>query len=348
VKRFFRLWGKKRGERRTGSPLTGTLGEAAFFGSLFLLGLLALASLITSQWLAPAPEWFQIGFGTWVALLVVTTFVLVGGAGLFLTVWEIGASAERRSAIIRRAANIELIREVRTRQDGLPNIPRGFNLTNSPGVKLTYRLPSLESPAWHLTAAAITAILCLTIDAVLVAIAVRAVQRHQPPYALIAFLVPFTAVTGWSTVYFVRQLFLYTWIGPTRIEISDHPLFPGKNYQVYLSQGGHLRVKNLTLRLVCEEEVTFRQGTDLRVERRSVYSQPIFSQNDFTIEPAKDFEHQAVFEIPSEAMHSFQAPHNAIVWKFVVEGTFYRWPAMVRSFPIIVYPSTESNRGTAH
>ena len=40
VARFFRFVEKKRGERRTGSNLLGSLGEAVFCGSLFLLGTL--------------------------------------------------------------------------------------------------------------------------------------------------------------------------------------------------------------------------------------------------------------------------------------------------------------------
>ena len=40
--RFFRFVEKKRGERRTGSNWIGSLGEAIFCGSLFLLGTLLL------------------------------------------------------------------------------------------------------------------------------------------------------------------------------------------------------------------------------------------------------------------------------------------------------------------
>lgn len=343
-----RLWGKKRGERRTGSPLTGTLGEAAFFGSLFIFGIVSLASLLASQWIAPSPELFQIGFGTWLVILVLATFILTGASGLFLTVWEMGASAERRAAIVRRAADVELIREVRARSDRLPNVPRGSNLTNSPGVKLAYRLPSLESPAWSLTAAAVTAVLCLTIDTLLIAVALRAVQLGKPQWALMAFLVPFTAVTVWTTVYFIRQLLVHTWVGPTRVEISDHPLYPGHQYQVYVSQGGHLKARRFSVRLVCDEEVTYRQGTDLRMEKRCVYCDELFSQAEFAIQPAQDFECQASFTVPQGAMHSFLSPHNAISWKLVVEGNFYRWPPLVRCFPVVVYPGTESPRGTTN
>ncbi|GIW92312.1 MAG: hypothetical protein KatS3mg110_0353 [Pirellulaceae bacterium] len=347
MKRLVRLWGKKRGTRRTGSHLAGTLGEAAFFGSLFLLGLVSLASLIASQIIAPSAELFQIGWGTWLVLLVLVTFLLIGGGGLFLSVWELGASVERRSALVRRAADIELIREVRSRHTGLPNVPRGSNLTNSPGVKLAYRLPSLESPAWHLSALAVTSLLCLLLDALLIAVAIRSVHLGKPQYALMVFLVPLTAVTVWSTVYFIRQLLAHTWIGPTRVEISAHPLYPGRRYEVCLFQGGHIRVKSLALQFVCNEEVIYRQGTDLRTEQRCVYSQQLFEKHDFVIDPSCDFQVVVPFTVPPEAMHSFQSPHNSVLWMLEVIGQFPRWPPLRRRFPVVVYPSTEVQHGAS-
>ena len=41
MRRPFRWWGKKRGQRRTGSKLLGSVGEALFFGLLFF-GLLTM------------------------------------------------------------------------------------------------------------------------------------------------------------------------------------------------------------------------------------------------------------------------------------------------------------------
>jgi len=348
VARFFRLWQKKRGERRTGSRLAGTVGEAAFFGALFVLGAVALAAYWTSQAIAPHPDFFTIGWGTWLATFVLASFILIGGAGLFFTVLEVGASAERRSALARRAGDIELIRESRSRFRRFPTIPRDVNLTNSPGVRLAYRLPGLESPAWRLVAAAVTALLCVGIDTVLGAVAIRAFHIGKPEMALNAFLVPFSSVTAWSVYYFTRQLLLHTWIGPTSVEISDHPLYPGRAYEVVLVQGGHLKVNHLRLALVCEEEVTYRQGTDLRTERRTAHEGDVFERGGFTIDPSAPFEHCERFAVPRAAMHSFQSAHNAITWKLVVTLDLHRWPRVVRGFPVVVYPLIEgAERGSA-
>ena len=44
--------------------------------------------------------------------------------------------------------------------------------------------------------------------------------------------------------------------------------------------------------------------------------------------------------VPASAMHSFQAPHNAIHWKLVVRGRPRRRTPFERTFPVIVYPGT--------
>ncbi len=345
--KLFRVWEKKRGERRTGSRLAGTVGEAAFFGSLFVLGVISLTTLLTSQAVSPDPDFFTLGLGAWLVLIVLTSLILIGGTGFVLTILEVGASAERRSALVRRAGDIELIREVRQRGREYPTIPRDANLTNSPGVKLTYRLPTLESPGWTLAAAGTTCLLCLGTLAVLVAVAVHGFQTGSSPWALVAFLVPFTGVTIWLLRYFIGQLLIHTGIGPTSVEISDHPLVPGRQYDVYLVQSGHLKVHRLTIELICEEEATFRQGTDIRSERRVVYRDVISLSERFEIEPAIPHEVSGSFKVPDDAMHSFISSHNAIHWKLMVRGVFARWGKQVRSFPVVVYPKPSRGPSSA-
>jgi hypothetical protein len=330
--------------------LAGTVGEAAFFGSLFLLGTISLATLLTSQAVSPDPDFFTLGLGAWLVLIVLASLILIGGGGFILTVLEVGASAERRSAFVRRAGDLDLLREVRQQGREYPAIPRDTNLINSPGVRLKYRLPGLESPGWTLAAAALTCLLCVGIATVLIALAVHGFQSPPYPWALAAFLIPFTAVTAWSIHYFVRQLLLHTGIGPTSVEISDHPLFPARTFHVYLVQSGRLKVKRLTVELACEEEATFRQGTDIRSERRVVYRDVFVTREDFEIEPAMPFEVEGCFRVPERAMHSFFGAHNAIHWKLVVRGEFVDWPLCERSFPVIVYPlspAEESLHGPA-
>ena len=55
------------------------MGEAIFFGALFLLGSVSLAGVTASQIVDPTPEIYTPGFGFWLMVLVLASFVLIGG-----------------------------------------------------------------------------------------------------------------------------------------------------------------------------------------------------------------------------------------------------------------------------
>ena len=75
---------------------------------------------------------------------------------------------------------------------------------------------------------------------------------------------------------FARLFLLTTSVGPTRIEISDHPLAPGAQYDLFLSQAGRVTMNSFEVLLACDEKATFRQGTDTRTEARRVYEERCF------------------------------------------------------------------------
>lgn len=337
--RIFRLWEKKRGDRRTGSEFIGSLGEALFFGTLFLLGVLSLAYLVVSQVVAEAPQLYQPGFGYWLMVLVTVSFTLLGGSGVIYTVLQVGTSAERRSAMARRAADLDLLREALPSGREFPNIPRDANLTNSPGIRLAYRLPVTHSGPWILFAATAFFLIWNSITAVLVMVAIENHVAGRPDWFLTIFVLPFVLIGIWATYYFAQQMLLHTGIGPTNVEISDHPLVPGHTYRLFLSQSGRLHMQSLDLLLVCTEETTFRQGTDIRTERCCVFREVVLSEEDFDIEPREAFERECELQIPTHVMHSFRAGHNAIQWMLVLRGQAKSWPEFTRSFPVVLYPS---------
>ncbi|MBM4088821.1 MAG: ABC transporter ATP-binding protein [Planctomycetes bacterium] len=341
--RTFRLWGKKRGDRRTGSQLLAGVWEAFFFGTLFLLGSVSLTYLITSQVVDGAPRLFHPGFGYWLMVLSMVSFTLIGGGGVIYTVLHVGTSAERRSAMAKRAANLDLTGDAASSPRDYPSVPRDANLTNSPGIRLAYRLPVTHAGAWVLSAASAFFLVWNGITAVLVAIVVKGHLARAPDWFLTFFVLPFVVIGIWATYYFLKQMLLHTGIGPTNVEISDHPLRPGRKYQLFLSQAGRLQVHWLELSLVCEEETTYRQGTDIRSERCRVFCDRVFMEEDVKIEPGRAFERETELLVPHRVMHSFQAKHNAILWMLVVRGHARSWPVFERSFPIVVYPPpTES------
>jgi hypothetical protein len=225
-----------------------------------------------------------------------------------------------------------------------PTIPRDTNLTNSPGIRLAYRLPVSHGTVWVLFAATAFFLIWNSVAAAIMIVALRNHMAGRPDWFLTLLAGPMVLVGLWSIYYFVQQLLLHTGIGPTSVEISDHPLRPGQACQVFVSQSGRLSVSSLTLSLVCEEETTFRQGTDIRTERYPVFSLPVFSREDFRIEPGSPFEQEFQLQIPDNVMHSFKSGHNAVYWMLSVRGEAHSWPPFERKFPIVVFPPTASPR----
>ena len=344
MSRLFRLLEKKRGERRTGSNLVGSVGEALLYGAMFLLGVTALSTLIAVHVWQPQSAWYSVGVGFWLMVVVLSSFVVTGGVGLIWTVVRLGISAERRSAIATHAGALDLIHEAAPRSKDHPTIPAFDGLTNSPGTELAYRLPTSQSPGWRLLAKTIFALLWNGIACVLFVVAAKSWLEGEPQWFLTCFLVPYLGVSGWSIYYLLQQIWIHTGLGQTAVEISDHPLLPGREYQAHLSQACHSDIKTLELWLVCEEEVTYRQGTDIRHEIRTVFQQEILSQGPLEIEPSKPFRVACTLPIPETAMHSFQSEHNSVRWQVLVRCAPAHWPEFERRYPIVVFPGEATLR----
>ncbi len=335
--RGFRLWEKKRGDRRTGSPLMGTAGEAIFFAALFLFGSLALAVLVLAR-----PQILVGQSGTvWLVGIVLASLIFIGLGGFVYTLLLVGTTAERRRALAKRATNIDLLADALPSPRDFPTVPRDVNLTNSPGIQLAYRLPIARSPGWQVLGLGAFALIWNGMVSILTILAISKYYAGNPDWYLIALVIPFAIVGMTAIYYWLRLLLLTTAIGPTSLEISDHPIYPGQTYQVYLTQAGRLRVLSLTLTLVCEEEASYHQGTDTRTERRRVFDQKVFQAENFEILPDKPYEHLCDLKFPTNIMHSFQSDHNAVLWRLVVQGTVEKWSNFERIFPIVVYPAIQ-------
>ncbi len=427
--RGIRVYGKKRGNRRTGSRAIGSAGEALFFAVFLLLGCVGLAvilvTLVLPEWRANhefvrhtctvldrrvakdtdgegaslyRPEiqieyeiggqtyriWtydiskayssgrsgkqaivnrFEVGreyacwydpadpntavlvrgytWWVWLLLIVPISFVLIGGGGCIHAALHWGKSAERSAAITRRASQLDLFDRDGRNRDEYPNIPAATDMTNSPGTTLAFRLPIGTSPAWALFAVLIACLFWNGIVSVFVVIAVNSHLEGDPEWFLTIFIIPFVLVGIGLIVYFIRQLLVTTGIGPTLLEISDHPLHPDEEYELFVSQSGRLTINSLEVLLMCREKASYRQGTDTRTETRDVYRQQVFLREGFEVYRGMPFEVQCDVGVPAEAMHSFKSDHNEINWKLVVKGDVQGWPDYERSFPVIVYPKAE-------
>lgn len=429
--RWFRVYEKKRGDRRTGSPVLGMLGEVVFHGAVFLLGCLGLALILVGfvipDWRVnrdfvetectvldsgvaktekngvvlyrptiriryevagetkvttayEIPErftedpkqsetlakqfvkgktrrcWYDPAhpdvvvlvrgyhWGFWLLIVVPIALIVLGGGGLVYGVVRWRTSAERRALLAQQAKSLprgEIGTESSSDWPGIPPIP---DPNESPGTTLAYRLPMFSERGWALVA---SFVICVLWNGVVLIFVILTLGRHlqgDHDWWATAFIIPFVAV-GVGTIYwFFRQLMLATVIGPTIVEVSEHPLTPGRTYELVVSQAGRLKMKFLEVLFVCEEEAIYRQGTTARRETQRVYQNRLFRQEDFTISAEGVFQARCTLAAPPGTMHSFASPHNKIQWKIVVRGEAYGWPPYIRTFPLILLPpSPEGN-----
>jgi len=427
--RRFRVWQKKRGNRRTGSPKLGSFGEAVFFAAFFLLGCGGLAAvfatLVVPQWRAnhefvagrclvldsrlgtkqadnitlyrpeiqieyevdgetyrnwtydvrgeysadearaekilaqfrPDPNrrcdcWYDpsdpntvvlvrsSGWWAWLTLIVPFSFMVIGGGGLAYLVFSWGKSTERRAVLAGRAGSRGGNGHATS---GFPCVPSAKNVTDSPGTTLAFRLPTEAATAWKLV---VTILACLVWNGIVSVFAFGAIGGHlrgEPDWLLTLVLLPFAAVGAGLALFLVRQLLATTGVGPTLVEISDQPLRPGGSYRLFLSQTGRLRLDSLEVILACDEEATFRHGTNTRTETRRVYEQAVFSSQSSDVRPAAPFTAKCEVELPAGAMHSFKSDHNEVSWKLIVRGDAAGRPRFERAFPLIVHPPQNGN-----
>jgi hypothetical protein len=176
-------------------------------------------------------------------------------------------------------------------------------------------------------------------------VVVRGCLNGHPDWLLILFIAPFLAVGIALAAIFVRQLLYTTGIGPTLLEISEHPLVPGENYRLFLSQSGNLTMQSIAMTLVCEEEAVFRQGTNARTESREILSIALLERTGLVVKPGDPFEDDIAIAIPAEAMHSFRALHNEVRWKLLVSGKVANRYDFQRTFPIVIRPAPPKGRG---
>jgi len=276
----------------------------------------------------------------WVLLLLPLAFIGIGGGGIVYTLLHWGKSTEHRAAT-NQLARLELFEETALGKS-YPHVPFDENQTNSPGTRLKYRLPVNLSQGWRLFASAGLCLFWNGIVSIFVVAAIRGHARGEPNWPLTIFILPFVAIGVGIIFYFVRELLVSTGVGPIHVEISDHPLWPGKQYQVLLSLSGRLTIKSLAMSLVCEEQATYRQGTDTRTDRRQVFERQLLVQENFEILPGAPYEGQCALEVPPNSMHSFKADHNEVQWKLVVQGVAAKWPNFNRSFSVVVYPQAKA------
>ncbi len=359
--RFPKPWTKKRGKRLLGGTLSGVVGESAFFASLFLLGVFTLALMLflrfadSSQIMSrrvtdvigdsvsgvveATGEASASGLGFWTVSILAVAMMLLGGIVTAYRLVHIGASDERRKVTGPGATQAEQLRTDSSSQWDLPAVPQGRSATESPGVRLNFRLASEGAIARHALATAALALLWNAVWFVLLAVVVSGFINGTPRWVLAFLLLPFGAIGVWAFRYFLQSLKQTVGVGATIVEISSLPLHPGRSYDLYVRQAGRLDLRRLRVELICEEETMFRQGTDVRIDRHVALSKILANERDVRIDPQRPWEQELQLDLPAGVMHSFRSAHNAVCWRITVSGDARPWPSFCLNFPVFVHPA---------
>ena len=287
--------------------------------------------------LARGYSWFA-----WLMLILPAAFLTIGGGGLLFSVLRWGKSTERISAMSRQSTTRDLFEPPPAAGPKFPNVPDAAKLTDSAGTTLAFRLPT-ESARWGLLAMLVFCLFWNGLMSVFVTMAVRGHLRGEADWFLTIFIIPFCLIGIGAVVILVRQVLVETGVGSTIVEIAAHPLAPGGEYDVFLSQAGRLTMTSLSVLLVCEETATYRQGTNTRTANRRVFEEQVFLREGFDIQQGLPFETRVRIAIPPRAMHSFTADHNKVEWKIVVQGSVARWPDFERGFPVVIRPESAAS-----
>lgn len=304
------------------------------------MGSFLLIALITSRVInIPGLSSLNTGSGLWLSVIVLATFILTGGAGLIWTLLRAGTSEERRKAISRKAADIELLSGGFPDAYDYPTIPRSENLLNSPGTHLSYRLPSSTSHAWNLLVLAVFTLMWNGVLAAIAVVTVKGFLHGEFRWLLVLILIAMVVAAIRITGHFLGQVTRALRIGPTSVEVSDLPLYPGQRYDIAVVQAGRMSLSSLKLMLACDEMATFREGTDVRIESRRVVFQKVMQCEAVSVKPGASFVHQGELLMPKSIMHSFQSPSNSIQWKLIAQAQTQRGDEFERIFPVVVFPS---------
>lgn len=153
------------------------------------------------------------------------------------------------------------------------------------------------------------------------------------------FSLPFLAVGIGMFVWGIMPFVARTRVHKPEVGISANMLRVGEPFTVTYQQTfkAATEVESIKLQLVFREKATYRRGTDTyTVTHDRVVDQ--FEQGMRHFEAGDTFRESRRFEIPSDAMHSFAARNNSLIWIISIQVSIARWPDYAEEFPFSVLP----------
>lgn len=281
-------------------------------------------------------------FSTWslvVQVIVAIALLILGIHRIVMMFFKVGFSLERRRALVQPTKYLDPAVSHRRVDVRLPTIPLAIESISHTGQSLKYRLISSQASVIPLMVMGLVAVMFVVVAAVLAVLAWHSVETARFDWVAIVLFAAFLPASIWALTHFINRFLMLTGIGPTRLEIADLPLVAGRDYQIAISQPGRLRFRSIIVYLECLEKTTFRQGTDIRDELRSVACELLFRKRGIDVVPGSPFHSEFPLELAPDIMHSFRSPSNQLSWRLIVEIQARKWPTIRKTFPVIVIPA---------
>lgn len=263
--------------RRWSQKFWGNATEVVFDAILVWVSVVILVWSLVGQ-IQAWPGYSPLSPAQWATRLVLCSGLLtIGGFRLLRMLFLHSGSAEQRSRMLQRAFDLDYLKSESPANQQLPSIPGPPVQLLSSGSRLRFRLHFVRQSFWRLAGLAAFSLLMVIVTTVNGAVIWGDLRFGQVDR--IALTSVLMLAMSWLTVWLVWQtgktLVRQVRLGPTIVEVSQHPLRIGQDCQLFLRQLGDIHLEQLKVMIECVEESTYQQGTDIRSERRIVYCQTL-------------------------------------------------------------------------
>ncbi len=127
---------------------------------------------------------------------------------------------------------------------------------------------------------------------------------------------------------------------PAKMVISRHPLHIGEEFTITFAQQskGNVQINAVTAKLLCRESATYRRGTDTHTDRHNVHEDTFVVCEAGAADSFRDVTGEITLRIPEDAMHSFEANRNSVVWVIETHTDVPNWPDYTQHFLLEILP----------
>ncbi len=138
----------------------------------------------------------------------------------------------------------------------------------------------------------------------------------------------------------VYQLLVEKRFEEPELKVSVHPLLLGEDFTVTYRHPVRAKFSHggATLTLTAEEQAQYRRGTNTYTVTKTIVEQTRELVPAGSVAAGDALTGEATFEVPSSAMHTFEASNNKVLWKLALRVDVPGWPDFRATYACRVLP----------